>query len=58
MSDKQPSIPGLESPPACLNSPRKIPVQPVDRIAFLEKRVVALELELFLLKIQMEVDCA
>lgn len=60
MSDKQLQIPGLESSPAplCLKPLRRIPAQPADWIAFLEKRIAALELELSLLKIQMEVDYA
>ncbi len=60
MSDKQLQIPGLESSPGllCLKSPRRLPDRSAGRISFLEKRIAALELELSLLKIQMEVDYA
>lgn len=60
MSDKQLQIPGLESSqaPLCLKPSRRLPDRPADRIAFLEKRIAVLELELSLLKIQMEVDYA
>lgn len=62
MLDKQLQIPGLELPTNPLlmsyNPRRKNNGWPADRIAFLEKRIAALELELSLLKIQMEVDCA
>ena len=46
VSDKQPPIPGLEPFYSLLSPP--------DRITFVEKRVAALELEIAILKIQME----
>lgn len=62
MPDKQLSIPGLETPPGSsllsFSPPRKPAVRLVDRITFLEKRVADLELELLILKIQMEADHA
>ena len=58
--DKQPSIPGLEVPflPLTMSyNPRRKPNGwPAARIAFLEKRIFSLEIELAILKIQMEKD--
>jgi len=60
--DKQLSIPGLETPllPLTMSyNPRRKPTgRPADRVTFLEKRITSLELELAILKIQMEKDYA
>ena len=63
MSDKQLRIPGLETTPllplTMSSNPRRRPTdRPADRVAFLEKRITSLELELAILKIQMEKDYA
>ena len=59
--DKQISIPGLEpllsSPPSRSRRPKR-PAWPADQVAFLEKRISALEVDLSILKIQMEKDYA
>jgi len=60
--DKQLSIPGLEPSPLFLTmsyNPRPKPAGwSVDRVRFLEKRISSLELELAILKIQMEKNYA
>jgi len=62
MPDKQLPIPGLEPSPLPLtmsyNPHRKPTGRPADRVKFLEKRISSLELELAILKIQMEKDYA
>ena len=60
MPDKQLSIPGLEAAPffLCLKSTREVSAPPADRVIFLEKRISSLDLELAILKIQMEQDYA
>ena len=60
LSDKQLPIPGLEPSSflMCLKSSRKMSGPQVDRITFLEKRIFSLEMELAILKIQMEKDYA
>ena len=60
MPDKQLQIPGLEAAPLflCLKSNRKVSIPPADRITFLEKRIISLEMELAIFKIQMEKDYA
>jgi len=56
--DKQLSIPGLELPllPLTMSyNPRRKPTGwPADRVTFLEKRISSLEMELVILKIQMD----
>ena len=58
MTDKQLPIPGLEPHSCSLASPFKRHLEstswPEDRLRLLENRVAALELELAILKIQME----
>ena len=62
MPDKQLSIPGLEvslGPLTMSYTPRRKPSSwPADRITFLEKRIASLEMELSILKIQMELGHA
>ena len=60
MPDRQLQIPGLEAAPLflCRKSTRKVSIPPADRVAFLEKRITSLEMELVILKIQMEKDYA
>ena len=63
MSDKQLSIPGLETTPLLplmmsYNPRRKPTGRPADPVTFLEKRITSLELDLAILKIQMENDYA
>ncbi len=62
MPDKQLPIPGLEPslfPLTMSYRPRRKPTSwPADRVSFLEKRISSLELELAILKIQMEKDYA
>ena len=59
MSDKQLPIPGLEAPPFPLTmsyNPRRKPTGwPADRVRILEKRISSLEMELAILKIQVEI---
>jgi len=60
--DKQLPIPGLETPllPLTMSyNPRRKPTDwPADRVTFLEKRIISVEMELAILKIQMEKDYA
>jgi len=60
--DKQLPIPGLEPevlPLMMSYNPRRKPTgRPADPVTFLEKRIASLELELTILKIQMEKDYA
>lgn len=51
MSNKQLSIPGLPTPGPKIEKPR---VSPKERLANLESRVLALELDVTLLRIQLE----
>ena len=62
MSNKQLPIPGLEPSPLLMtmsyNRRRKSSGYSADRLTVLEKRITSLELELAILKIQMENDYA
>jgi len=62
MTSNQPPIPGLEASSFPLlisyNPRRKATGWPNERIGYLEKRISALEVELAILKIQMEKDYA
>lgn len=58
MSDRQPMIPGLETPIDCRNLPSSPPAKSLRRlcwkVATLEKRVASVELEQSLMRIQLE----
>ena len=59
MTNKQLSIPGLEpllSSPPSRSRRHKRPTWAADRLRFLEKRIDEMELEISLMRIQMEKD--